>query len=179
MIKNGLLDSANQLSSPHFNNRPDENDVSLLVIHNISLPPEQFDNDCVEQFFCGSLDHTVDPYFEHIKNLRVSAHLFIKRDGSLIQFVPFHKRAWHAGESNFRGRENCNDYSIGVELQGTDSLAYTDEQYQRLIEVTKILMAVYPGIKTDRIVGHCEIAPERKTDPGDSFEWSRYLDAIK
>ena len=178
MITHGWLDSAVRIISPHFNSRPDKEDISLLVIHNISLPPGQFGQNYVEDFFCGNLDCSVDPSFKEIENLRVSSHLYIKRDGTLVQFVPFNQRAWHAGVSQFRSRSNCNDFSIGIELEGTDDLEYTDEQYCQLVQVTLQLLAVYPKLKKELIVGHCDIAPERKTDPGDSFDWQRYLAGI-
>jgi len=178
MIRNGLLTTARQFNCSHFNSRPDEGDISLLVIHNISLPPGQFDNNFVEAFFCGTLDPGIAPYFEKIASLRVSSHLYIKRDGSLLQFVPFHKRAWHAGVSTFEGRQNCNDFSIGIELQGTDDTSYTAAQYQQLISVTRVILAEYPKINRNRIVGHSDIAPDRKSDPGESFEWSKYLDSL-
>lgn len=174
MIKNGWLSSAKHLQSPHFNERPPESEVSLLVIHNISLPPGEFGNQYVESFFCSTLDCEQHEYFDSIKDLRVSSHLYIKRDGELIQFVPFDKRAWHAGESSFEQRENCNDFSIGIELEGTDDLAYTQAQYRTLVEVTRELLNSYPLMKVENIVGHCDISPGRKTDPGKSFDWQGY-----
>ncbi|MET1255371.1 1,6-anhydro-N-acetylmuramyl-L-alanine amidase AmpD [Aliikangiella maris] len=179
MIKHGWLELATKIPSPHFNERPDPDDISLLVIHNISLPPEQFGNDFVEDFFCGKLNCSLDPYFESIRDLRVSSHLFIKRCGALIQFVAFDKRAWHAGVSEYNGHENCNDFSIGIELEGTDHLAYTSAQYTTLQLVTQQLIAEYPQLTPQRIVGHCDIAPGRKTDPGISFDWHYYLDGIE
>lgn len=174
MILDHWLLTAKKLESPHFNFRPAETDISLLVIHNISLPPTSFIGHFVEDFFTGNLDVTYHPYFEEIKELRVSSHLYIRRDGTIIQFVPFDKRAWHAGVSSFQGCENCNDYSIGIELEGTDTLAYTDAQYSALSASTRSICATYPLITSSRIVGHCDIAPTRKTDPGDSFDWPRY-----
>jgi AmpD protein len=148
--------------------------VSLLVIHNISLPPNQYDNHHIEDFFLGCLDSTCHPYFEEIKDLRVSSHFLIKRTGKVIQFVDCDNRAWHAGESSWQGVANCNDYSIGIELEGTDDDPYTEQQYHSLAGLTKKLMQDYPAITRDRIVGHNQIAPGRKTDPGDSFDWQYF-----
>jgi AmpD protein len=164
--------------SPHCDERPDENDISLLVIHNISLPPSEFQHNYVEDFFMGKLDPKGHPYFKEIASLRVSSHLYIRRNGLIIQFVPFHKRAWHAGVSVFDGREACNDFSIGIELEGQDDLAYSQEQYQSLIQVTKNIMSTYPLINQRRITGHSDIAPGRKTDPGPAFDWRHYLSAL-
>ena len=172
------LDGATKLVSEHFDDREGEQPVDLLVIHNISLPPAEsevdFNNDNVEQFFTGQLDSNQHPYFLSIADLRVSAHLYIKRTGQIIQFVPLNKRAWHAGVSEFNGRTRCNDFSIGIELQGTDLLPYTSQQYEALNAVSKQIRTIYPQIKMDNIVGHCDIAPGRKTDPGSSFDWKRY-----
>lgn len=178
-IIDGSLSSARIVKSPNFNERPKGlGDIDLLVIHNISLPPEQFGGDYIEQFFCNRLDENVHPYFQTIKKLQVSAHLLITRKGEVIQFVPFSLRAWHAGRSCFDGRAECNDYSIGIELEGTDTIAYTDEQYRMLVIVTQSLMRHYPGITKKRIVGHNDIAPERKTDPGEAFNWKRFFELL-
>ncbi|MDD1782280.1 1,6-anhydro-N-acetylmuramyl-L-alanine amidase AmpD [Enterovibrio sp. ZSDZ35] len=177
-ISNHILESAVYLPSPHFNERPDPQDVSLLVVHNISLPPSQFGGPYIEQFFQGNLTSKDHPYFDEIRHLEVSAHCLIKRDGSVVQFVPFDKRAWHAGVSCFEGREQCNDYSIGIELEGTDDLPYTDAQYRMLTSVTDALLHQYPNLTESRITGHEHIAPGRKTDPGLSFNWQRYLHAL-
>lgn len=174
MIVNGRLQEARWLASPNFGTRPQQGDISLVVVHNISLPPGQFGNGYVEQFFTNRLDVTADPYFETIAELKVSSHLFIQRDGSCIQFVNFEDRAWHAGVSEFSGRENCNDYSIGIELEGTDDMPYTEAQYQALTEVTLALLGYYPKINMERITGHENIAPGRKTDPGPAFDWPKY-----
>lgn len=173
-IHNGYLTAAVQCPSPNANARPQGEAISLLVIHNISLPPGQFGTDCVAAFFTNQLDPTLDPYFQTIAQLQVSAHLFIARDGAITQFVPFEARAWHAGVSCFEGRANCNDYSIGIELEGCDDIAYTDAQYTALAGVTRELMQAYPEITAERIVGHNHIAPERKTDPGAAFDWARF-----
>jgi len=170
----GLVEGARQAASPNCNQRPDLSDVSLLVLHNISLPPGQFGGTQVEEFFSNGLDHSKHPFFREIEGVKVSAHLFVRRDGEVVQFVSLELRAWHAGVSCFEGREGCNDFSIGIELEGTDSLAYTEEQYHALARVTRAIQKRYPAITADRIVGHCDIAPGRKTDPGDSFEWDRF-----
>ncbi|GGO82723.1 N-acetyl-anhydromuranmyl-L-alanine amidase [Marinobacterium nitratireducens] len=170
--KAALLELARFVPSPNFNERPSE-EVSLLVIHNISLPPGQFGTGCVEELFCNRLDWSAHPFFESIEGLEVSAHLLIERSGEVIQFVPFDKRAWHAGRSSFQGRENCNDFSIGIELEGTDEQPYSDAQYERLVQVTRMITQRYPLVVPDRIVGHCDIAPGRKTDPGPAFDWQR------
>lgn len=174
------LEGVSRCVSSHFDERDKQNGngIDVLVIHNISLPPAEveadFDNCNVEYFFTGQLNSKAHPYFESIAQLRVSAHLYIKRDGQVIQFVPLNKRAWHAGVSEFKGRTKCNDFSIGIELQGTDTLDYTDLQYQALHQLTLKIQGVYPNISVDNIIGHCDIAPGRKTDPGPSFDWGRY-----
>ena len=137
-ITNGRLDTALWIPSPNFGPRPDTDDISLLVIHNISLPPGQYGSGCVQRFFCNQLDTAQHPYFETIADLQVSSHLFIERDGAVSQFVSLNDRAWHAGQSQFCGRDNCNDYSIGIELEGTDTEPYTDAQYQQLAVVTEV-----------------------------------------
>ncbi len=173
-IKKGILLSARQSASPHFNARPPNSEISLLVIHNISLPPGEFGGPHIEDFFRGNLQAEEHPFFKEIADNRVSAHLLIRRDGEVIQFVNFNMRAWHAGESSHRSRPNCNDYSIGIELEGTDIEPYTSQQYKRLTEITQSLIHAYKLLTKDNICGHSEIAPTRKTDPGASFEWKRY-----
>jgi len=160
--------------SPNQSARPSAIDISLLVIHNISLPPKQFGGDYVRAFFCNQLEPSQHPYFVDIASLQVSAHLFIRRDGNVVQFVGFDRKAWHAGISCFNGRDACNDFSIGIELEGADDIPYTDSQYTVLSDVTKALMLCYPLITPHSIVGHSDIAPGRKTDPGPAFDWSRY-----
>lgn len=179
MNENCWLNDAERIESPNYNDRPVEADVSLLVIHNISLPPGQYGGGYVERFFQNKLPINDDPFFEEIKDLRVSSHLLLERTGRVVQFVSFDKRAWHAGISEFSGCDNCNDYSIGIELEGTDDEPYTDVQYEKLAEITRLLQKQYPKITTDRIVGHCDIAPVRKTDPGPAFEWMRYRGLIQ
>ena len=168
-----FLEKAKICLSPNSSDRK-SNEVSLLVIHNISLPPGNYGGDHIEKFFTNQLDHEEHPYFQDIADLKVSSHLLIKRDGSITQFVPFNKKAWHAGISTFRGREDCNEFSIGIELEGTDENKYEKEQYESLISVTKELMSFFPAIKKDTIVGHSDIAPDRKTDPGKSFDWNYF-----
>ena len=171
----GLLQGARQCPSPNYNARPDPEDISLLVIHGISLPPGQFGSEDIDRFFTNCLDPGKHPYFAGICQLQVSAHLLIRRDGQVVQYVPFRERAWHAGESAFEGRANCNDYSIGIELEGTDELPYEAIQYEQLQTVIRLLQQAYPAISRERIVGHCHIAPGRKTDPGEAFDWSQLL----
>lgn len=172
-----------QRPSPHCDARPDGESISLLVIHNISLPAGEFakvaQHSYVDALFMGTLDCTVRPDLAGLQGVRVSAHCVIWRDGSIFQYVPFAKRAWHAGVSQFAGRERCNDFSIGIELEGTDNLPYTEQQYQSLIQLTLFLCQQYPAITPDRITGHSDIAPGRKTDPGNAFDWMRYRSAIK
>ncbi len=169
----GWCQQAQHCPSPNFNERP-EAEVSLLVIHNISLPPGQFQTGCVQQFFQNQLDTGAHPFFQTIAELRVSAHFLIERDGAVTQFVSCLQRAWHAGVSSFEGREACNDFSIGIELEGTDFEPFTDAQYQALVQLTRQLQAQYPAITPSRICGHSDIAPVRKTDPGPHFDWGRY-----
>ena len=163
--------------SPNFNERP-AGEVSLLVIHNISLPPAQFATGKVQEFFQNRLDVTEHPYFAGIADLRVSAHFLIERDGKVTQFVSCLERAWHAGVSMFEGRETCNDFSVGIELEGTDDLPFTDEQYRALTALTRQLQKRFPAITDQRICGHSDIAPWRKTDPGPAFDWARYRAAL-
>ncbi|MDD1014359.1 1,6-anhydro-N-acetylmuramyl-L-alanine amidase AmpD [Pseudomonas rubra] len=165
--------------SPNCNARAEGEVISLLVIHNISLPPAQFGTGKVQEFFQNRLDATEHPYFVGIKHLRVSAHFFIERDGKVTQFVSCLDRAWHAGVSSFEGREACNDFSIGIELEGTDELPFTDAQYQALQTLTRQIQAAWPAIGTERIQGHSDIAPGRKTDPGGAFDWPRYRAGLK
>jgi len=176
-INDHLINEARFVASPNFNGRPTGCDIDLIVIHNISLPAGQFGTPYVEQLFCNSLDCSVDPSFADLNGLEVSSHLLIKRDGELIQFVAFDQRAWHAGVSSFNGRSGCNDFSIGIELEGDDTTPYTEAQYQMLLEVLGLLTEQY-GIDVNHVVGHCDIAPQRKTDPGPVFQWSRVRQAL-
>jgi len=178
-IEGGWLRGVRRVISPNANERPTGCGIDLLVIHNISLPPGEFGGAYVEQLFCNSLDCSAHPWFERLRGLEVSAHLFISRSGALTQFVPFEARAWHAGASVFEGRPNCNDFSVGIELEGTDEAPYTDAQYAALVPVTRALMREFRGISIGRIVGHCDVAPGRKTDPGVAFDWNRYRRALR
>jgi len=169
------LDGINHLPSPNFNERP-YGEVSLIVIHCISLPPGKFGTKKVQQFFKNELDFTENPSFAELSNLKVSAHFLIERDGEITQFVACNKRAFHAGISNFKGRENCNDFSIGIELEGTTDMPFTDVQYYKLARLIKDLSKIYPAIYHNgkfNICGHSDIAPNRKTDPGIYFAWSK------
>ncbi|WDY57240.1 1,6-anhydro-N-acetylmuramyl-L-alanine amidase AmpD [Pseudomonas sp. PSKL.D1] len=165
--------------SPNFNARPEGEAISLLVIHNISLPPACFGTGKVQAFFQNCLDPAEHPYFDGIKHLTVSAHLFVERDGAVTQFVSLLDRAWHAGVSLFDGREGCNDFSIGIELEGTDDQPYTDAQYEALRQLTRQIRQAWPAIDCSRIQGHSDIAPGRKTDPGPAFDWPRYRKDVK
>jgi N-acetyl-anhydromuramoyl-L-alanine amidase len=169
----GLLEWARQVPSPNCDDRPPGMLPDLIVVHGISLPPGCFGGPWIDRLFCGNLPTDADPYFATIAGLRVSAHAIVRRDGSVVQFVPFHARAWHAGASTWNGRSACNDYSIGIELEGTDTDPYEDAQYGSLAQLVWALCATYPGLAPDRLVGHDQIAPGRKTDPGVSFDWSR------
>ena len=167
----GVLSAARQAPSPNCDDRPAGTGVSLLVIHGISLPPGRFGGDAIERLFANTLDCSAHPAFEPLRGLRVSAHFLIRRRGELVQFVPCDRRAWHAGVSSWRGRERCNDFSIGVELEGADEVPYTAAQYARLATLTRLLRVRYPIAD---VAGHSDIAPGRKTDPGPSFDWPRY-----
>ncbi|MGO4999424.1 1,6-anhydro-N-acetylmuramyl-L-alanine amidase AmpD [Oceanisphaera sp. W20_SRM_FM3] len=170
LTDDGWLQPARHCPSPHFDDRP-EQEVSLLVVHSISLPPGQFGGPYIDQLFLGQLNPDDDAYFVGIQHLKVSAHCLIRRDGELVQYVSLHKRAWHAGQSNFQGRERCNDFAIGVELEGTDTGTFTDAQYQTLTTLTQLIQCQFPAITPAHIVGHSDIAPGRKTDPGSGFDW--------
>ena len=172
------LHGAQRVLSPNYSERAADAGISLLVIHNISLPPGQFGGPWISDLFCNRLSPDFHPYFAGICGLRVSAHLLIRRDGTVIQYVPFDCKAWHAGDSSFEGREACNEFSIGVELEGTDDLPFTDFQYERLSTLTRLLMDQYPAITPERITGHSDISPGRKTDPGPCFDWVRYRQAL-
>lgn len=170
-VTSGLLKEARQQQSPNCDLRPNESDIKLIVIHGISLPPGNFAGNYIDQFFCNQLDPDEHSYFKEIAGLKVSSHLFVRRDGEVVQYVPLQKRAWHAGVSNYKKRENCNDFSIGIEMEGEDETPYTDIQYQVLSTLIKSLIKAYPGLNEKTIVGHSDIAPERKTDPGVAFDW--------
>ena len=173
----GWVTGVRHCPSPNFNARP-AGEVSLLVIHNISLPPGQFGTGKVNEFFTNCLRAEEHPYFAQICQMQVSAHFLIERCGRITQFVSCLDRAWHAGVSCFQGRENCNDFSLGIELEGTDDLPYTDAQYAALARLVGLLRRTWPAITPDRICGHCDIAPGRKTDPGPAFDWARLLEGL-
>jgi N-acetyl-anhydromuramoyl-L-alanine amidase len=170
-VVDGVLLGANQLPSPNFNQRPAQTEIQLIVVHNISLPPSQFGGGYIQQFFQNRLDWSVHPYFQTIEGMQVSAHALILRSGEVIQFVNFNDRAWHAGRSSYLGYNECNDYSIGIELEGSDDLPFEAAQYDALAQVIATLQASYPAIK-QHVTGHSDIAPGRKTDPGPYFEWA-------
>ena len=170
----GMLAGSQYIPSPNFDDRPD-GPIELLVIHNISLPPNEFGGDGVQQFFTNRLDPNEHPYYRTIATARVSAHFFVRRDGKIIQFVPCSKRAWHAGASCWQEKNRCNDFSLGIELEGSDTIPFTDKQYESLTRLTLALRATYP---IRGIAGHSDIAPQRKTDPGPCFDWARYLSGL-
>ena len=170
-LANGLMRGAVQLASPNCDARPPGVEAELIVVHGISLPPGEFGGPWIDRLFTNTLPMDAHPYFAEIGPLRVSSHLVVRRNGAVTQYVKFTERAWHAGRSCFDGREACNDFSIGIELEGTDTLAYEAVQYRQLARVVAALCAAYPRLATDRIVGHSDIAPDRKTDPGPAFDW--------
>jgi AmpD protein len=169
----GWLDSARHCPSPNQDERPESCAVDLLVIHNISLPPDEYGGPWIDRLFLNDLPPDAHPYFADIHRLRVSAHLLIRRDGERVQYVPLQRRAWHAGHSCHAGRERCNDYSIGIELEGSDDIPYTEAQYRVLVATIREIQQHFPAISDQRITGHCDIAPGRKTDPGPAFDWPR------
>jgi N-acetyl-anhydromuramoyl-L-alanine amidase len=166
----GVVPRATQMSSPNCDDRPASAVVSLIVVHGISLPPGHFGGDGVQRLFTNTLNTSVDPYYPGIAHLKVSSHFYIRRHGGLVQFVPCARRAWHAGVSSWRGVANCNDFSIGIELEGTDHLAYLTAQYTTLARLARALRQRYP---IRDMVGHSDVAPGRKTDPGPAFDWPR------
>jgi len=168
------LSGARRVDSPNCDERPPDCAPELIVIHGISLPPGCYGGTEIDRLFTNRLDPREHPYFEEIAGCKVSSHLLIRRDGEVVQYVPFDKRAWHAGESCFRGRRACNDFSIGIELEGQDEDPYTPVQYERLAEVVAALLRAYPGLSLQGIAGHSDIAPGRKTDPGPAFDWQAF-----
>jgi N-acetyl-anhydromuramoyl-L-alanine amidase len=172
-VSSGLLVGVQQVLSPFFDERPTGVAIDLIVLHGISLPPGEFGGPWIARLFTGNLPADAHAEFRERAALRVSAHVLIRRDGRLVQFVPFSARAWHAGRSSWQGREACNDYSIGIECEGTDEVPYEEAQYAALRMLLPMLLEAYPRITPDRIVGHSDVAPGRKTDPGPSFDWSR------
>jgi N-acetyl-anhydromuramoyl-L-alanine amidase len=169
----GLLADARYVASPNFDERPQNTAPDLIVVHGISLPPGEFGGTWIDRLFTNSLPHDAHPYFAQVADLKVSSHVLIRRDAEIVQYVPFHLRAWHAGRSNYQGRESCNDFSIGLELEGTDGDAYEPAQYRALSRTILELCDAYPALSIERVVGHSEIAPGRKSDPGPAFDWPR------
>ena len=174
----GLLDAARQVASPNHDERPPGSAPELVVVHCISLPPGEFGGGHIEALFLNRLDPLAHPYFADVAHLQVSAHVLIRRTGEVIQFVALERRAWHAGQSQFCGRERCNDFSIGIELEGEDETPYDDRQYEALQGVIRALCAAYPAISPRQVAGHSDIAPGRKTDPGPAFDWFRLYDGL-
>ncbi len=171
VMTSGWLKGARRVPSPNCNQRPGDMAPELIVLHNISLPPGEFGGGHIESLFTNTLDPDLHPYFASIAHLQVSAHFLLRRNGEIVQFVATDQRAWHAGESNWCERSNCNDFSIGIELEGTDTQPYTEAQYRRLQQLIRALRATYTSLEGGDIVGHSDIAPGRKTDPGASFDW--------
>jgi AmpD protein len=169
----GLLRTARQVASPNFDERPTGVAADLIVVHGISLPPDEFGGPWIDRLFTNTLPSNEHPYFATVADRKVSSHLLIRRDGELVQYVPFHRRAWHAGVSQYRGRERCNDFSVGIELEGADTIPYEPAQYRALAHTILTLCAAYPSLSLERVAGHSDIAPGRKTDPGDVFDWAR------
>ena len=169
----GLLPRVRQVLSPHCDARPKGAAPELIVVHGISLPPGEFGGPWIDHLFAGDLSPDAHPALREVSALRVSAHAVIRREGTITQYVPFGMRAWHAGQSEYQGRGGCNDFSIGIELEGTDAIPYTDAQYQSLAALVRALLAAYPTLAAERITGHSDIAPGRKTDPGPAFDWTR------
>ncbi len=172
-IHTGLHRRARQSRSPNADDRPAGAQPELIVVHGISVPPGEFGGPWIDRLFSNTLPMDAHPHFPSIAGLKVSAHLLIRRDGETVQYVPFHRRAWHAGASTYCGREKCNDFSIGVELEGADHIPYEPAQYRVLTHVITALCAAYPSLSTQHVVGHADIAPGRKTDPGEAFDWPR------
>ena len=175
----GWLQSVEVFRSPNFDSRPDNTPIKLVVVHGISLPPGEYGGGHIQQFFCNNLDPQLHPYFESICSMTVSAHCLVERDGNIIQFVSFVDRAWHAGVSEWRGEPVCNNFSVGIELEGCDEQSYNDAQYSSLAKLIAALRSKYPEIDADAITGHSDIAPVRKTDPGPAFEWGKLKEYLK
>lgn len=169
----GLIKEARQQPSPNYDLRQNESDISLIVIHGISLPPGKFGQNYIDQLFCNQINPNDHPYFKEISGLKVSSHLLVRRDGEIVQYVPLQKRAWHAGVSTYKGQDNCNDFSVGIELEGDDETPYMDIQYQILSKLINSLIKEFPNLNKNTIAGHGDIAPGRKTDPGEAFDWQR------
>jgi AmpD protein len=175
----GLLEWARQVPSPNCDDRPAGVEADLIIVHGISLPPGEFDGPWIDLLFTNALPHDAHPYFATLADLRVSAHLLVRRTGEVVQYVPFHRRAWHAGASCWQGRERCNDFSIGIELEGTDHSPYESTQYAMLARVIAMLCRSLPHVSPERVVGHSDVAPGRKSDPGPSFDWPRLRSLVQ
>ena len=175
----GLLADIRQVLSPFYDARPMGVLPELIVVHGISMPPGEFGGPWIDRLFTGNLSPDAHPFFKETSKLRVSAHALIQRDGTIVQYVPFGQRAWHAGQSHYRGRAGCNDFSVGIELEGTGDVPYTDAQYNQLAALVEALVGAYPSLSVDHIAGHSDIAPGRKTDPGPSFEWERWRSILR
>jgi N-acetyl-anhydromuramoyl-L-alanine amidase len=174
----GLMEGVRFVPSPNHDERPEGVGVSAIVVHSISLPPGEYGGFDIEQFFTNVLDPSGHAFYPEIAGLKVSAHFLVRRNGAVVQFVPVHRRAWHAGQSWCEGRGRVNDFSVGIELEGTDKSPFDPEQYEALAGLARSLMQYYPAITRDRIYGHSDIAPGRKTDPGPFFDWRRFLDLL-
>lgn len=172
-VESGLVREARQTPSPNCDERPTDCCPELIIVHGISLPPGEFGGDGIDRLFTNSIDAGAHPYYREIAALRVSSHLLIRRDGELVQYVSLNRRAWHAGDSCYGTRDACNDYSVGIELEGTDDMPYTNRQYEVLSATVRALRAAYVSLKEAPVVGHCDVSPGRKTDPGPAFDWSR------
>ena len=173
------LSTVRYCESPNCDERPEDATIDLVVVHGISLPPGRFGGPWIEHLFTNRLDPAGDPYFREIQGLRVSAHVVVTRLGEILQFVPFQRRAWHAGQSEFQGRARCNDFSVGIELEGADDIPYESEQYRALASIIEALWQAYPSLPRENVVGHSDIAPGRKTDPGLAFDWERLRRLLK
>jgi len=177
--KSGRLVNAQFVESPNQDARPAGVEPELVVVHGISLPPGELGGEWIDRLFTNRLDPGAHPYFQEIAHLRVSAHVLIRRDGEVVQYVPFHRRAWHAGVSSWEGRERVNDFAVGIELEGADDVPYEEAQYRRLAELIQALSRIYPAITPEHVVGHSDVAPGRKTDPGPSFDWTKLRDLLE
>lgn len=171
--QSGLLQQARHVASPNHDERPPGCAPELIIVHGISLPPDEYGGPWIDRLFMNSLPSEAHPYFASIAHMKVSSHVLVRRDGEIVQYVPFHLRAWHAGASTYCGRERCNDFSIGVELEGSDEVPYEPIQYRQLTEIILALCKAYPSLSLERVAGHSQVAPGRKTDPGEAFDWTR------
>jgi AmpD protein len=177
-LATGLAAGTRQVLSPNFNERPGTMVPELIVVHGISLPPGEYGGPWIDRMFVGALPGDAHPYFKDLAGRQLSAHALIRRDGEIVQYVPFHRRAWHAGRSEYRGRAECNDFSIGIELEGTDEAPYEEAQYASLSKLIRGLLATYPTLSREHITGHSDIAPGRKSDPGPHFDWERLRSSL-